>query len=272
MFRAGLLVILAGLAALPASAAALPSCLPPVEVAQAHAVRVEKNGVIVLTDGRAIKPEGLLLPGNDMNSAGAAFHDQALAALGDLTINETLVLHAQRPKEDRYGRLRAQIQTGDAEEPWLQAAMLRRGLARVSIAPDRRECASELYAAEDEARSGHRGLWSLRAYAVRAPESLRAGDLGTFQIVEGLVMNASVRGGRGYLNFGRDWRTDFTVTIAPDDLKVFRDANVDPESYAGKWVRVRGWIEKMNGYEIEAAVPEAIEVLADAPALRSGLR
>jgi len=269
MIRLGLLAILAGLSAAPASAGALPACLPPVEVAQAHVVRVEKNGVLVLTDGRAIKPEGLLLPGNDMNPAAGSFHDAAMAALGDLTINETAILHAQKPKEDRYGRLRAQIETTDRDEPWLQVSMLRRGLARVSVAPDRPECANELYAAEAEARGAHRGIWSSRAYAVRAPESLRASDLGTFQIVEGQVMNASVRGGRGYLNFGRDWRNDFTVTIAPEDLKAFRAANIDPASYAGKHVRVRGWIERMNGFEIEAAMPEAIEILPEQPRLRS---
>ena len=82
-------------------------------------------------------------------------------------------------------------------------------------------------------------------------------------------MNASVRAGRAYLNFGRDWRTDFTVTIAPEDLKAFRAANIDPASYAGKRVRVRGWIERMNGFEIEAAVPEAIEILPDQARLRS---
>jgi len=67
--------------------------------------------------------------------------------------------------------------------------------------------------------------------------------------------------GRAYLNFGRNWRSDFTVTISPDDMKTFRHAGVDPYAYAGKRIRVRGTIDRMNGFEIEVASPEAIEVL-----------
>src|SRR5262249_27340088 len=98
-------------------------------------------------------------------------------------------------------------------------------------------------------------------YAVRTPERIRAADLGTFQIVEGKVLNASVRGGRGYVNFGRDWRTDFTVTVSPTDLKAFKAAGIDPADYAGKTVRVRGWIDRMNGFEIEVASPSTIETI-----------
>ena len=70
-----------------------------------------------------------------------------------------------------------------------------------------------------------------------------------------------VTSGRAYLNFGCDWRTDFTATISPEDMKGFRHAAVDPYRYAGKSVRVRGYIERMHGFEIQVSSPEAIEVL-----------
>lgn len=264
-------IILFCLASGAVQAAPLPGCLPPVEVKQAKVIRFEQNGVLVLTDGRAVKLEGLLLPGGKSDNAPDVFRTQAHDELGDLSTGRQVQLRAQDQKEDRYGRLRAQVIFPQADdERWLQAAMLRRGLARVSIAPDRRECASALYAAEAEARDANRGLWASRAYAVRSPTSLHNADLGTFQIVEGQVVSAAVRGSRGYLNFGRDWRTDFTAMIAPDDMKAFRADGIDPESYAGKWVRVRGYIDRMNGYEIEIAVPEDIETIKPASQLRSG--
>jgi hypothetical protein len=68
---------------------------------------------------------------------------------------------------------------------------------------------------------------------------------------------------RGYLNFGADWKYDFTATIAPEDMKTFRAAGIDPESYAGKTVRVRGIIEWHNGPEIEIASPDDIEIVPD---------
>jgi hypothetical protein len=44
-------------------------------------------------------------------------------------------------------------------------------------------------------------------------------------------------------------------------MRSFRNAGVDPQSYEGKTVRVRGWIETLRRPEIEVAVPEDIEVL-----------
>jgi hypothetical protein len=63
------------------------------------------------------------------------------------------------------------------------------------------------------------------------------------------------------LNFGTDWRRDFTVTIDPIDMRNFRATGVDPKSYAGQTIRVRGWVQLHNGPEIEVANPQGIEVL-----------
>lgn len=260
-FCGAVLIFAAVLRPFEASASLLPACAGAVAIAGVEVVRVERNGVLVLKDGRAVVMEGLLLPGAARNRAPAFLANQAIAALSDLARGRRVSLAMHSPNEDRYGRIRAQVFFSDDDaEPWLQAAMLRRGLVRVSIAPDRRECASELYAAERDARGRRAGIWALSTYAVRTPDSL-AGDIGTFQIVEGMVKNAEVRAGRAYLNFGDDWRSDFTVTIAPEDMKHFREAGIDPEGYAGKRVRVRGWIQSLNGPEIEIAAPEAIEVI-----------
>ena len=69
----------------------------------------------------------------------------------------------------------------------VQLELLRQGLARVDISPDRGECYSELYAAEGEARAAHAGIWALPAYAIRTPDTLQ-NDVGTFQIVFGKVL------------------------------------------------------------------------------------
>jgi micrococcal nuclease len=161
------------------------------------------------------------------------------------------------PKLDRYRRLRAQVFVG---KNWLQADLLNRGLARASVAPDRTECASELLAVEAQARLEHRGLWASSAYAIRTPQDVRR-DVGTFQIVEGTVLNASMKNGRAYLNFGADWRTDFTVAVDPDDMANFRRTGVNPTSYAGQTIRVRGWVQWRYGPEIEVPNPQGIEVI-----------
>lgn len=258
--RAGFaLTVLA--ASTPAWSAALPTCASIIEASGVRVVRVERNGVLVLTDGRAVHLEGLLLPQGAKDHAPQFLAEQAVSTLSDLTKDRTVTLAVNVPKEDRYGRLRAQVEfPQDSDEPWLQIAMLRRGLARVSIAPDRRECASDLYAAEAEARKNKYGIWAQPYYQVRTPDQL-GGTTGTFQIVEGKVENADMRNGRAYLDFGPGERGDFTVTISTDDIENFRDQGVDPRNYAGKTVRVRGFVDQMNGPEIEASSPDAFEVL-----------
>ncbi len=256
---AGVLVVAA--AATSAQAAPRPDCVSHVEETGIEVIRVESNGVLVLHDGRAVDLEGIMLPAGRRDHAPGFLAHQAIAALRGMVRHRRATLLLERPKEDRYGRLRAQVYLPrEPGRPWLQVALLRQGLARVNIAPDRRECAGELYAAEAQARADRVGIWAYPSYAVRTPQMLQ-GDTGTFQIVEGRVVAAEIRGGRAYLNFGRDWRTDFTVTIAPDDLKLFRRLGVDPRSYAGKRVRVRGWIEMLNGPQMQIADPEAIQIL-----------
>jgi len=67
--------------------------------------------------------------------------------------------------------------------------------------------------------------------------------------------------GRRFLNFGADYRSDFTVNIAPEDMRHFRAADIDPALWQGKALRVRGWLESYNGPNLSVAVPGAIEVL-----------
>jgi hypothetical protein len=246
-----------------AQAAPLPACAGAIEAAGEQVMRVEKNGALILDDGRAIHVEALLLPAGAKDKAPDYFAGQALNEMSALTHGRGVTLAVNPPKEDRYGRLRAQVfTTDDMDDSWVEAAMLRRGLARVFIEPDRRECVRELYVIEAQARAAKNGIWSHPAYAVRTPQGL-AHDGGTFQLVEGKVLTANVKDGRAFLDFGPNWRTDFTVTISPDDLKLFHASGVDPRDYAGKTVRVRGWIEQHNGPEMEVAVPEDIEVLPD---------
>ena len=83
---------------------AIPDCAGQVEIARAHVMRVEKNGVLVLRDGRAVMLEGIRLP-----RARTAMRDQALAALRALAMPMARVTFtATPPKEDRYDRVRVQ--------------------------------------------------------------------------------------------------------------------------------------------------------------------
>ena len=244
-----------------AQAASIPDCAGAIEIESVRILRVEHtNDVLVLRDGRAIHMEGIILPRGGKDHAPSWVADQAFDALNKFVKGRELTVTAVNPKEDRYDRVRGQIFNNDSAEPWLQRSLLARGLARVDIAPDRGECSEELYAAEAQARAAHLGLWSVPAYQLRTPEGL-GGDTGTFQVVEGQVLSADVKDGRAYLDFGPDYRTDFTITIAPADMANFRSQGVDPRDYQGKRIRVRGFIQQLNGPEIEIAGPKQVELV-----------
>jgi micrococcal nuclease len=241
-----------------ATASGRPDCAGPIEISAATIVRVERNGALILRDGRAAHLEGIRLPAGSNDHAPQFLADQALAALIQLTVGRRLDLAAVPPKEDRYDRVRAQAFHDDE---WVQSELLRRGLARVSIAPDRIECADELYAAEKGARAKRTGLWSSSAYAIRGPADV-VRDSGTFQIIEGRVEAADVKDGQAWLDFESARRERAAAVILPDDLRTYRRMGVDPRGYVGKTVRIRGFVQNLpSGPAIAIANPIQVEVV-----------
>src|SRR3954470_18298616 len=107
------------------------------------------------------------------------------------------------------------------------------------------------------------GLWGEPVYVMGKAEdhSEVLKSRGQFTLVEGRVLSVRESGGTIYVNFGRRWSEDFTVTIAKRNERVFTAAGLEPKSLSGRRVRVRGWIEERGGPWVEAARPEQIEVL-----------
>jgi len=232
----------------------VPDCAGEVEISRAKIVRVEKNGALILSDGRAVLLEGIRLASAD---GASAIGDRALANLRDLATAASLSLASTPPKQDRYDRVRVQA-FGNV---WLQDELLRRGLARVEISPDRSECAVDFYAAERDARGAGRGLWALNAFAVRPATSLSS-DIGRYVVVEGKVVNVGNADGRVFLDFASDFRKDFSAIIQPEDRKAFREPRFRPMQLAGHEVRLRGIVQNLDGRaQIALTNPAQVEIL-----------
>ncbi|WP_247890971.1 thermonuclease family protein [Azospirillum aestuarii] len=223
---------------------------------------VTDGATLLLEDGRSLRLAGIE-PAAPPMGAEPGDHwplaEAARQALTELAVGQRLTVRGEA-RTDRHGRLLAQLVRGDGL--WLQGELLARGLARVHTRPDARALAREMLAAEAGARAAERGIWRTRAYALRAadPEALRR-DRDSFQIVEGRVLRVSKAGGDAYLDFGEDWRTDVTVHIGRAAFPAFVAAGIDPLSYEGRVVRVRGWVGLRAGPLIEATHPEQIERL-----------
>jgi len=189
---------------------------------------------------------------------------EAKAALSALIKGRDVKLYYGGERRDRYSRAVAQIYTLDrAGQPdlWVQGEMIRLGLARVFSWKGEGADIEALYRLEREARDRARGIWGHSFYAVRKPDpDPLAQYVDSLQIIEGIVTSTANVRGRIYLNFGADYKTDFTVAIAKKHVKQF--AKVDPVSLAGARVRVRGWIELINGPMIWLDHPGRLEILS----------
>lgn len=227
-----------------AAAASAAAC----DIAIAEEAKVSKvvdGATLDLADGRRVR------------LAAVEKCETAEKRLARLVAGETVALALTEPGTDRHGYVLAQVFKGDA---WIQASLVGEGFARVATNPDTRRCAAALLELEATARAAKRGLWAEPHYRVRKVDEL-GGDIGTFQIVEGKVLAVKSGRERTYLNFGADYRTDFTVTLGARDRKRMAKDGLDPATWAGKTVRVRGWISLLNGPEIELTHPEQIQIL-----------
>ena len=234
----------------------IPDCAGKAEIANARVIRVERNGALILSDGRAVLLEGIRLPQPEAEGGPRYLSDRALSVLTELASQGPVTFTATPPKQDRYDRVRAQA----FNKTWLQIALLEQGLARVAISPDRDECSPELYEAEAKARAKRAGIWAITSYAPRSPQAMRGAPAGTFQVVEGWVTNVGSRDGRITIDFGNDWTRGFSAVIAAGDRRAFR--GYDLESLHARHVRIRGLVQNVRGRpEIALSNPAQIELL-----------
>jgi hypothetical protein len=176
---------------------------------------------------------------------------------------DRIALKSADTGSDRYGRLLAfVVVTRDGTERSAQAEMVSSGQARVSARVGTQNCAADLLAHERAARKARLGLWSDPYYVVKEAENPSdvLAERGQFALVQGKLSSVRVSGATIYVNFGRRWSEDFTVTILKRNERSFVAAGLDPNKLAGRRIRVRGWIEERGGPWIEAAHPEQIEL------------
>lgn len=240
----------------PAKAAVIVRQCPSVGTHSIGFAKAVDGATFLTTDGKEIRLAGVLAPGPEGKALSSTGPEAARQALAAVLRTGALAWAADGPP-DRYGRIVAEV---FADGTWVQAKLLEAGMLRMLPDGESAPCAKQLLTAEDTGRTTRSGHWGNGGFSVRTPEQLRD-RIGSFQIVEGTVTTATVYKGRAYINFGADYRSDFTVTVAPEDMKRFRTARFDVKNFAGKRVRVRGWAELYNGPEMEIAMPTAIEIL-----------
>jgi endonuclease YncB( thermonuclease family) len=231
-------------------------------IARGVAKHVINGRTFTLDDGREVRLAAIEVAPLETGAAPAA----ARAALDALIGGDDIVLRRADTATDRYGRIVAYAYAvRDGEELFAQGELIASGFARVGDHVGSRACALALLESENAARAAKLGLWADSHYDVLDAEA--AADVlarrGRFALVEGKVVSVRESGATIYVNFGRRWSEDFTVTVLKRNERNFTAAGLDLKGLAGRRIRVRGFVEARGGTGrspwIEADYPEQIE-------------
>lgn len=269
-FRLGL--VLALLFAGPAASEQPYPLSPPLpddlrEIDAGHVVSAEDGQTLRLQDGRILRLAGIQAPqpplGWQAGEPGRIWRRSAdaTATLDALAKGRGISLYGpgRTLVSDRHDRLLAQAVRDDGL--WLQGALLVAGMAWVYTTSPGAGRASEndalvgaLYAAEDLARLAGLGIWADPYYAVRC-----AGDLNNatdaVRVVQGRILAVADINGALYLNFGADWRRDFTIRVERRDRRRLgwskKPLMLDGAALQGALMEVRGWVYWFNGPAID---------------------
>jgi endonuclease YncB( thermonuclease family) len=215
-----------------------------------HVVAIEDARTLRLADGRKIR-----LAGIEWGLSAEA----ARAALSGLVLDRPVTVKGTETP-DRYGRIHAFPTVNGSETP-IQYGLLDRGLAVMGTRIGDAACRNALLARERAARIARLGIWGSGDYRLHQADDPAAilTSLGRFAIVEGRVLSVRESGNTVYVNFGRRWSEDFTVTIAKRAEAGFISAGLSPRSLSGRIVRVRGVIEERAGPWIEATAADQFD-------------
>jgi len=149
-------------------------------------------------------------------------------------------------QENRMGHRLGHVMTKN-DKVWLQGLLLAKGLAHVKTAGNSTDLLSEMYDIEDKARKAKIGLWAddSRYKAITASEA--DNSIGNYAIIEGRVKKIATIRNVIYLNFGADWKSDFTIMIPASLRREFAKEGVSIMNMTNKEIRVRGNLRDYNG-------------------------
>ncbi|MDA0782570.1 MAG: hypothetical protein PQ612_08275 [Rickettsiales bacterium] len=120
----------------------------------------------------------------------------------------------------------------------------------------------EIVEAENNARNLQLGLWAKdkKIFLNQAEiETNTKNHVNKFKVVKGRVKSTKLVKNNMYINFTDDWKTDFTVKIAKENLDNFVDYKI--EDLVNKDVIVKGWVEYYYGPAIEVYNQSHINIL-----------
>ncbi len=224
----------------------------PVLLDYGTVVKIIKPTVIMLENQKTYSLDNLRVP--------IYYREDAIKELEELILNKKVMAYHypeagdEQPefggkalKKDRHGTRPAQIIL-EENNVWVQDHMIAKGLAWAFATRKTQRMIGTLKKSEYIARRNRQGFWDAKLYRVKNTEEVKR-YLNSYQIVEGTVVNVTRKNISTYINFGADWRTDFTITVPNKYMGDFYNVYEEfvPEKLEGEKIKIRGWVEDKNG-------------------------
>lgn len=233
------------------------------DYSQIKVLEVIDGDTIKLSNGRLLRYIGLDTPELRIKKKGGDFQYQPQPfSLEAKEFNRKLVegklirIEFDLEKTDRYGRILGYC---FFEDTFVNARLIEQGYAVLSTRPPNVKYVEIFVAAQKKAREAKKGLWG----SFPVINHSQAGEyINQIRSVEGVVLSSYKSKKCVFLNFGQNYRKDFSVVIFNNTLDAFSRKGIDPLNfYNQKKIRVTGKIREYNGPEVIVNSPYEIELL-----------
>jgi len=232
------------------------------DYANIKVIEVIDGDTVKLDNGKLLRylgldtPETRIKKGNKFIYSPQPFAKEAKQFNQRLVEGKFIRIEFDQERTDKYNRLLGYC---FIDNTFINAVLISEGLASVMNKPPNVKYASLFISYQKEAKDKKRGMWGVYE-AIDHSQAYRY--LNQIRTVKGKVTDIYTSDKCVFINFGDDYKKDFTVVIFNDSIKYFKKEGINPSTfYKGKTIAVSGKIREYNGPEIIVNMPGEIEVI-----------
>ncbi len=231
---------------------------------KARVTQVIDGQTFVVNNTKTIHLPAIYIPWENPQSQGE-YGARAKKFLEDVILEKFVRIYQVRNNErGLFNALGHNEGYVTVEGQFVQLMMVEAGLAFAYPSQSHNDLADMIYGAEVKARDSKVGFWADETWAIKTPDTVAEVE-NRFVIVEGTVKKVASRNNVIYLNFGDDWRDDFTVAASSQIRRDFSKAGINVMQLASQKIRARGWVREYNGAYLEVFHPSQVEVIFPLP-------
>lgn len=215
--------------------------------------KVYDGDTVLLANGQKVRLLGINTPEVEgRNKTAQAGGEEAKRWLTAQLKNQKVRLETGLEKKDKYGRLLAHLFTEDKQH--INFELVKNGLATVNMHPPNLKYSDALLKAQRKAEKSVIGIWKNEHYQPKQVININRSSLKGWQRVIGQIQSVHHSRKYSYLNFS----DTFGLKIDHKSMTLFPDL----ESYIGKNIEARGWINKTKKrYSMLVRHPSALSNL-----------